>query len=168
MTTSHTYEILLALGLLSPMVSFWLLVLFGSKLGKPGAGWFGVVLGMGVPLVLSTIVLVGWWGDDPATRASLTENAYRITWATLGDAEHGVPITVGIKLDSLTVIMYFMVAFVAFWIFVFSIGYMSGHSDEVDGQSKYGRFFAYLSLFGFSMLGLSASSSLLMILTVRL
>jgi NADH-quinone oxidoreductase subunit L len=102
-------------------------------------------------------VLIGWWyGDDPATRAELTANAYRYHWATLGD----VPITVGIKLDSLTVAMYFMVAVVAFFIFVFSIGYMCGHSDEVDGQSKYSRFFAYLCLFGFSMLGLVVSSSL--------
>ena len=59
--TGHTYEILLALGILAPFISFWLLVFFGAKLGKPGSGWFAVVLGMGVSLVLATIVLVGWW-----------------------------------------------------------------------------------------------------------
>ena len=139
------------------MVSFWLLVLFGPKMGKPGAGWVGVLLGMGVPLILATIVLIGWWGEVAAGNAAeLTANAYRFHWANLGT----VPVTVGIKLDSLTVAMYFMVTFVAFWIFVFSLGYMSGHSDEIDGQSKYSRFFAYLSLFGFSMLGLVVSSSL--------
>ncbi|MGD2111040.1 MAG: NADH-quinone oxidoreductase subunit L, partial [Phycisphaerae bacterium] len=156
MATSHTYEILLALGVLFPMVSFWLLVFFGPKMGKPGAGWFGVIMGMGIPLVLSTIVLAGWLGEDPASKAALTENAVRWHWANLGT----VPVTVGIKLDSLTVAMFFMVTFVAFWIFFFSVGYMCGHSDEVDGKSKYGRFFAYLSLFGFSMLGLVVSSSL--------
>ncbi len=155
--TGHTYEILLAAGILSPFISFWLLVFFGAKMGKPASGWFGVVLGMGVPLVCATIVLISWWGEDPASRAQLSEHAYRVPWATLGT----VPATVGIKLDSLTVAMYFMVAFVAFWIFVFSLGYMSGHSDEVDGKCMYHRFFAYLSLFGFSMLGLVASSSLL-------
>ena len=155
--TNHLYEILLAVGVLTPMISFWLLVLFGPKLGKPASGWFAVVLGMGVPLVLATIVLVGWWGAvHDGTSAQLTENAVRWHWATMGD----VDITVGVKLDSLTVIMYFMVAFVAFWIFVFSVGYMSGHSDEIGGKSKYSRFFAYLSLFGFSMLGLVVSSSL--------
>ena len=155
---THTYEILLALGILSPMIGFWVLVLFGPKLGKPGAGWLGVVMGMGIPLVLATYVLVNWWwGEDAASRALLEENALRLTWATLGT----VPVTIGVKLDSLTVAMYFMVTFVAFWIFVFSLGYMSGHSDEVDGRSKYSRFFAYLSLFGFSMLGLVVSSSLL-------
>ena len=156
--TNHTYEILLALGILAPLLSFWLLVLFGPKMGKPGAGWFAVGLGMGVPLILATIVLVGWWGAvHDGTAAELTENAFRWHWATMG----GVDITAGIKLDSLTVIMYFMVAVVSFWIFVFSIGYMSGHSDEIGGKSKYSRFFAFMSLFGFSMLGLVVSSSLL-------
>ncbi len=158
MMGEHTYEILLALGVLSPMVSFWLLVFFGPKMGKPGAGWFAVVLGMGVPLVLATIVLVGWLGEvEGGNAAELTANAVRLHWATLGT----VDVDVGIKLDSLTVAMFFMVALVAFLIFVFSVGYMSGHSDEIDGQSKYSRFFAFMSLFGFSMLGLVVSSSLL-------
>jgi len=154
---NHQYETLLAIGILAPFVSFWVLVFFGSRLGKPAAGWFAVALGMGVPLVLATYVLISWLGETPVARQALAEHAYRFHWATLGT----VPATVGVKLDSLTVIMYFMVAFVAFWIFVFSVGYMSGHSDEVDGKSKYSSFFAYLSLFGFSMLGLVASSSLL-------
>ncbi len=155
--TQHSYEIALALGILSPLVSFWILVFFGPRLGKPASGWVGVILGMGVPLALATYVLLGWYGNDVETRAQLTANAFRYHWADLGS----VPATIGVKLDSLTVAMYFMVTFVAFWIFVFSVGYMAGHSDEVDHQSKYHRFFAYLSLFGFSMLGLVVSNSLL-------
>ncbi len=155
---NHTYEILLALGVLSPFVGFWLLVFFGPKLGKPTAGWIAVLLGMGVPMLLAGYVLFNWWYVEiPDARQLLTENAFRYHWAWLGS----VPVTIGIKLDSLTIAMYAMVTFIAFWIFVFSIGYMSGHSDEVAGQRKYWRFFAYLSLFGFSMLGLLVSSSLL-------
>ncbi len=153
----HSLEIALALGVLSPFVSFWLLVFFGPKLGKPLAGWTAVVLGMGVPLALATWVLMQWLGMDAAARATLAEHAFRYHWANLGS----VPVVVGVKLDSLTVAMFFMVTFIAFWIFVFSVGYMAGHSDEVDHRRKYWRFFAYLSLFGFSMLGLVISSSLL-------
>ncbi len=153
----HSFEIALVAGILSPLVSFWILVFFGPRLGKPAAGLVGVVLGMGVPLALATYVLFSWWSADAAARAQLTADAFRYHWADLG----GVHATIGVKLDSLTVAMYFMVTFVAFWIFVFSVGYMAGHSDEVDHQSKYHRFFAYLSLFGFSMLGLVVSSSLL-------
>ncbi len=153
----HTLEIALAVGVLTPLFSFWALVFFGPKLGKPAAGWFGVVFGMGVPLACATYVLFGWLGAmEAGESAALTANAWRGTWAVLGD----VPITIGVKLDSLTVAMYFMVTFIAFWIFFFSVGYMQGHSDEVAGQRKYWRFFAYLSLFGFSMLGLVVSSNL--------
>ncbi len=154
---AHFYEILLAAGVVSPFVSFWLLVFFGPRLGKPKAGWVAVVLGMGVPLVLSTVVLVGWLGEDASSKAALSAGVFRHTWAYLGD----IPVILSVKLDSLTVAMYFMVTFIAFWIFVFSIGYMAGHSDEVAGKSKYHRFFAYLSLFAFSMLGLVISTSLL-------
>ena len=80
-----------------------------------------------------------------------------VVWAMLGN----VPLKVGVKLDSLTVIMFFMVTFIATWIHVFSVGYMAGHSDQVDHQSKYHRFFCYLSLFCFSMLGLVIANSLL-------
>ncbi|HUU83271.1 MAG TPA: NADH-quinone oxidoreductase subunit L [Phycisphaerae bacterium] len=150
------YEQFLVIGTLLPLVSFVLLVFFGHRLGKPNSGWFAVA-GMGISCVLATIVLAGWHGLDPAEQAELQAGAYRFEWASMGD----MPITLGVKLDSLTVIMFFMVTFVSFWIFVFSIGYMSGHSDEIDGQSKYHRFFTFLSLFGFSMLGLTVSSSLL-------
>ena len=154
----HSYEIALSLGVLSPFVSFWILLFWGPKLGKPLAGWTAVVLGMGVPLLMATYVLIGWGGEvSSGNAAQLTANAFRYHWADLGT----VPVNVGVKLDSLTVAMFFMVTFIAFWIFVFSIGYMKGHSDEVAGQCKYWRFFAYLSLFGFSMLGLVVSSSLL-------
>jgi NADH-quinone oxidoreductase subunit L len=156
-SANHTYELLLALGVLAPLVSFALLVLFGGRLGKPAAGWLAVGLGMGVPMVLSLIVAAGWWGAiQDGSAAQLTENAYRWHWTSLGH----IDLDIGIKLDSLTIAMYTMVTVVAFLIFVFSIGYMAGHSDEVGGRSLYHRYFAYLSLFGFSMLGLVVSSSL--------
>jgi proton-translocating NADH-quinone oxidoreductase chain L len=65
-------------------------------------------------------------------------------------------IPLGIYIDNLAVIMFVMVTFVATLIHIYSIGYM-------HGDVRYPRFFAYLSLFCFSMLGLVASSSLFMI-----
>ncbi|RIK64473.1 MAG: hypothetical protein DCC65_14220 [Planctomycetota bacterium] len=150
------YQTALALGVLIPLISFTFLAFTGHKLGKPRASYVAL-LAIGLSCLLSTYVLVGWMGDTPDERAALAADAYRFDWGRVGD----IPVTVGVKLDSLTVIMYFMVTFIAFWIHFFSIGYMEGHSDEVDGVSKYHRFFTYLSLFCFSMLGLVISSSLL-------
>jgi len=152
------YSTRLILGVLIPLISFVILALFGPRLGKPKASWVAL-LAIGLSCFLSTTVLIGWHGKTVAEREALTaaaqDNQYH--WSTLGT----ISLDVGVKLDSLTVIMFFMVTFIAFWIHFFSIGYMAGHSDEVDGTSKYHRFFAYLGLFCFSMLGLVVSSSLL-------
>jgi len=56
-----------------------------------------------------------------------------------------------------------MVTLVSTCIFLFSVGYMAGHSDEIDGVSKYHRFFTYLCLFDFSMLLLVIADSLLLL-----
>ena len=158
MNSLSNYESYLLLGVLIPFVSFVLLMLFGARLGKPLSGWIAVAA-MGASCVLATMTLVGWHGEDHISRMALTAAAAhnQFHWVDMGS----VAINVGVKLDSLTVIMFFMVTFISSWIFVFSIGYMAGHSDEVAGKSKYHRFFCYLSLFGFSMLGLVVSSNLL-------
>ncbi len=153
------YETYLLAGVAIPFVSFLILMLFGPRLGKPLAGWVAVAA-MATCCVLATLTMVGWLGEvENGTAAEMTAAAKdnQFYWADLGT----VPINIGVNLDSLTVIMFFMVTFIATWIFVFSVGYMAGHSDEVGGQSKYHRFFCYLSLFGFSMLGLIISSNLL-------
>jgi len=154
---NHTYEICLALGVVVPLVSFFILAVWGAAIGKPRASHVALAA-IGISALLGTYVLLGWWSADGAMRTKFADYALRYDWAVLGTH---TPITIGVKLDSLTVIMYFMVTFISFWIHFFSIGYMEGHSDVVDGESKYHRFFAYLSLFCFSMLGLVVSSSLL-------
>ena len=59
-------------------------------------------------------------------------------------------------IDNLTVVMFLMVTFVATLIHIYSMGYM--HDDP-----RYPRFFTYLSLFCFSMLGLVVSANVFMI-----
>jgi len=155
----HSFEIALCLGVAAPLVMFAVLAFFGHRIGKPAAGWVAVA-GVGISLALSSYVLLGWLGMSPTQRAELTASAMRWPWLALTSGGIDVPVNFGVKLDALTVVMYFMVTLVSTCIFVFSIGYMAGHSDEVDGQSKYHRFFCYLSLFEFSMLGLVISTSL--------
>jgi proton-translocating NADH-quinone oxidoreductase chain L len=71
-------------------------------------------------------------------------------------APGGLVVPLGIAIDNLTVIMFLMVTFIATLIHIYSMGYM--HDDP-----RYPRFFVYLSLFCFSMLGLVASANLFMI-----
>lgn len=79
----------------------------------------------------------------------------------------------GFHIDSLTVVMFMMVTFIATLIHIFSIGYMADELQETvedhqvhteDGHLKrrgrFGRFFLFLSLFCFSMLNLVLADNL--------
>jgi proton-translocating NADH-quinone oxidoreductase chain L len=95
--------------------------------------------------------------------------SYDIPWVLLGGeaaatqqqggvtiAKPDLVVPLGVAIDSLGVVMFLMVTFIATLIHVYSMGYM-------NGDPRYPRFFAYLSLFCFSMLGLVASSNVFMI-----
>jgi NADH-quinone oxidoreductase subunit L len=61
-------------------------------------------------------------------------------------------LNVGILVDNITAVMLLVVTGVSTLVHLFSIGYM-------HGDPRYNRFFAYLSIFSFSMLGLVLSES---------
>ncbi|MFN3974441.1 MAG: NADH-quinone oxidoreductase subunit L [Dehalococcoidia bacterium] len=73
-------------------------------------------------------------------------------WLTIGD----FIVRVGIRLDALTAIMVVVVSGVSLAVQVYSLGYMKGD----PGLARY---FAYMSLFTASMLGLVLSSSLILV-----
>ena len=80
-----------------------------------------------------------------------------IKWIPVGggiDQDHPGYLDVGIYIDSLTVLMFSMVTGVATMVHVFAIGYMRG-------DKRFARFFTYLGLFCFSMLGLVIGGTLL-------
>ncbi len=136
---------LLTIGFLLPLAGFLTLVFFGRKIGAPKAGYLAAGL-MIASAVIASYSAYNWVTMDTHHRIA---PAIPIQWFTLGDT----PVNVGIKVDSLTVIMFTMVTIVASCIFVYSIGYM-------HGDKRFPRFFTYLCLFGFSMLGLVLSDSL--------
>ena len=76
--------------------------------------------------------------------------AHTVNWISLGS----VTFSMGFYLDSVTAIMLIVVTLVSSLVHIFSMGYM-------HGDPRYPRFFAYLSLFSFSMLFLVVSDNLL-------
>ena len=76
--------------------------------------------------------------------------AHTVKWISLGS----ITFSMGFYLDSVTAIMLLVVTLVSSLVHIFSIGYM-------HGDPRYPRFFAYLSLFSFSMLFLVVSDNLL-------
>ncbi|MBN1345204.1 MAG: NADH-quinone oxidoreductase subunit L [Phycisphaerae bacterium] len=150
----HVITGLLVLGTLIPLLGFVFLCFFGAKLGKPRSAHVAVG-SMVITTLLAVVALICWaFVEDPAF---VMREIGEYCWADFGN----ISIMIGVQVDSLTLIMFFMVSFVSLCIFVFSMGYMAGHSDEIDGKSKYHRFFTYLCLFDFSMLGLVISNNIL-------
>ena len=82
--------------------------------------------------------------------AGNTFNGTVYTWAVVG----GLKIEVGFLIDSLTATMMVVVTFVSLMVHVYTIGYMAD-------DPGYQRFFAYISLFTFSMLMLVMSNNFL-------
>ena len=73
-------------------------------------------------------------------------------WLTLGD----FTLQIGLYVDGLTVVMLMVVTIVASLVHIYSIGYM-------QGDPRTSRYFSFLSLFSFSMLGLVVANNFFMI-----
>ncbi|NLP45037.1 MAG: NADH-quinone oxidoreductase subunit L, partial [Peptococcaceae bacterium] len=130
---------------LLPVLSFILIVFLTRPLKRLSS--FLTVAAMFGSFVLSTAIAIGVFSNPEYINKSLV---YSIRWFGM----EGLTINVGVMLDPTSAMMIFMVTMVATLIFIYSTGYMKG-------DPRYSTFFAYLSLFGASMLGLVISSNLL-------
>jgi len=165
---------LLSLAWLLPLASFALIVFFGKRMGHGGkaAGWLatGAIVG---GFVLSFAALVCWLGSPLA--ASQSPDPICGNWYSLGQFG-SLSLTIGYYIDSLTIAMFCMVTLIASCIHVYSLGYMHEELHEVtdslarleNGEplhrhGRFYRFFQYLSLFCFSMLGLVIAGNLAMV-----
>jgi NADH-quinone oxidoreductase subunit L len=168
---------LLALAWLLPLASFVLIVSLGPKMGRGGrgAGLLATAAILG-SLALSLGALTCWLVEHPlAASHAGPVAALSGDWYTL--AEFGsLRLTIGYYIDGLTVAMFCMVTLVASCIHVFSFGYMHEELHEVTDplsrlsngeplrrRGRFHRFYQYLSLFCFSMLGLVIAGNLAMV-----
>ncbi len=135
-------ENLLLTAALAPLVGAIVAGLFGGIVGRKGAHTV-TILGVAVSLVASVITLMAVL-DGARFDATIYE------WMVIG----GLKMEVGFLVDGLTAMMMVVVTFVSLMVHIYTIGYM----EEDPG---YQRFFAYISLFTFSMLMLVMSNNFL-------
>ncbi|MBI5050770.1 MAG: NADH-quinone oxidoreductase subunit L [Nitrospirae bacterium] len=129
---------------LLPLIAFVINIIFGRNYIKDKAHW------VSVPAVIGSFVLAVAAFMDVQSGKVININLYR--WIVSGD--FNVPI--GFLIDPLTAVMLIVVTSISSLIFIYSIGYM-------HGDKGYYRFFAYLSLFVFSMLTLVMSNNFLLL-----
>ena len=135
--------------MLLPLFSFIINGLIVRLFVKPESKACGyiTILAIGASAVLSV------WALMSVMSAAHHEIAVPdVTWLVI---ENGVTINLGIILDSLTAVMLVVVSVVSLMVQIYSLGYM--HGDPAG----YSRYYTWMSLFTFSMLGLVLSDNLL-------
>ncbi len=142
----YEYTILI---LLLPLFSFLLLGLCGMKMSHKAAGIIGTT-SLGIVTVLSYFTAFQYF--SAARNAEGIFNTivpYNFTWLPLGSLHFDL----GILLDPISVIMLIVISTVSFMVHIYSFGYM-------HGEKGFQRYYAFLSLFTMSMLGLVVATNI--------
>ncbi len=132
-----------------PLGSAGLITVLGTTITRRTAAWIATLACAG-SFAAAVVSFVAMWGRARENRADLS-TAW--TWLEAGNFRVGLSILT----DPLSVFMMLVVAGVGSLIVAYSIGYMDGDDEER-------RYFAYMSLFVFSMLMLVQGGNLLLLL----
>lgn len=136
--------------LLLPLLSFLTLGLGGKWMSHRTAGIIGTVV-LGVVMVLSYLTAVLYFGAPRlADGTYATLMPYNITWLPFTST---LSIDMGILLDPISVMMLIVISTVSFMVHLYSFGYMKG-------ERGFQRYYAFLSLFTMSMLGLVVATNI--------
>ena len=136
--------------LLLPLLSFLFLGLFGMKLKPAAAGAVGTA-------VVAVVALVSWWtaaayfgaGRD-AEGLYPTLIPWNSVWLPISESLH---IDLGVLLDPISVMMLVVISTVSLMVHIYSLGYMKG-------ERGFQRYYAFLSLFTMSMMGLVVATNI--------
>lgn len=142
-----------------PLFMFLLLGLLG-KFMKPGvAGWLGT-LGMGTTLVLAYTTTFSYFFSGSAD--FITQGGERLQYVVFNydwlQFTDNLVIRLGFLLDPISAMMLVVITTISFMVHLYSNGYMRDHHGVAE--KGFQRYFAFLSLFSFSMLGLVVATNI--------
>ena len=131
----------------TPLLGSIIAGLFGGRLGRRNSHRV-TIGGVAISFICAAIVFKRFAldGAEPF-------NATLYQWAF----SDGIGFQVGFLIDNLTALMMVVVTFVSLMVHIYTIGYMADDEHNwpeysLAGRNSYQRFFAYISLFTFSML----------------
>ena len=134
--------------LLLPLLSFIVLGLAGMKMKHKVAGLIGTC-SLGLVTLLSYITAFSYFTADRVEGVYQTIVPVNFTWLPLGNLHFDM----GILLDPISVMMLIVISTVSFMVHIYSFGYM-------HGEKGFQRYYAFLSLFTMSMLGLVLATNI--------
>ena len=147
-TMDFQYTILI---LLLPFLSFLVLGIFGKWLSHKAAGLIGT-LTLGAVAVMSYYTAFTYFtAERLADGTFATFVPYNFEWLPfyIGNLHFDM----GIMLDPITVMMLIVISTVSLMVHIYSFGYM-------HGERGFQRYYAFLSLFTMSMLGLVVATNI--------
>lgn len=147
--------------LLLPFLSFLVLGLCGMKMKKPLAGLIGTaILGTVWGLCLYTAYEYFFGIGRGADGLYPTVTVFNFTWLRFTDL---LTFNIGFRLTPISVMMLIVITTVSFMVHIYSFGYMAErdeHYEKEGYEHGFQRFYAYLSLFTMSMLGLVVATNI--------
>ena len=135
-----------------PLVVFLLLGIFNQKIKPAVSGYIGV-LGLLTSTLLSFYTTYQYFFIHGKVNGVYQTLVQKTVWMNFTDT---LRIDMGVLVDPISVMMLIVVSIISLMVHIYSRGYMKGD----DG---YTRFFAFLSLFSFSMYGLVLATNLFQI-----
>ena len=137
---------------------FLLLGIAGPKMSHKLAGWLGCI-GMGTTLILAYLTAFTYFfSGSPEFITNLADGQFErlqsvifnVTWLQFTDY---LVINLGFLLDPISAMMLVVITTISFMVHLYSLGYM-------EGEKGFQRYYAFLSLFSFSMLGLVVATNI--------
>ena len=136
--------------LILPFLSFLILGLAGMRMKNGLAGTIGTVSLAGVTLLSYLTAFNYFAGGRTAEGVYPTLTPYNFEWLPFTTNLH---IDMGIMLDPISVMMLVVISTVSLMVHIYSFGYMKG-------EKGFQRYYAFLSLFTMSMLGLVVATNI--------
>ena len=138
---------------LLPLAGFVILGLWGKKYLSKVSGALGTLILLAITLLSFYTAYNYFFVDGQVNDIYQPIIAFDYTWLRFSD---NLSIDMGIILDPISVMMLVVVSFVSLMVHIFSLGYMKG-------EERFATYYAFLSLFTFSMLGLVLSTNIFQI-----
>ncbi|MEZ4841335.1 MAG: NADH-quinone oxidoreductase subunit L [Flavobacteriaceae bacterium] len=137
---------------LIPLAVFLVLGIFNQKIKPAVSGYIGVA-GLLTSAILSYYTAFQYFLVHGKVDGVFQTFVEKTNWMSFTETLH---IDMGVLIDPISVMMLIVVSTISLMVHIYSRGYMKGD----DGYTK---FFAYLSLFSFSMFGLVLATNLFQI-----
>ena len=136
-----------------PITMFLVLGIGGVKMSKKMAGILGII-GMGTTATIAyTVAITYFFSGDANFIIDGVRQQYQVfdfTWLSFTDT---LVVKLGFLLDPISAMMLVVITTISFMVHLYSWGYM-------EGEQGFQRYYAFLSLFSFSMLGLVVATNI--------